>query len=333
MTGDTLDQLPPPPGAAAPPRDGAAVAVRGLVKRYGDLRAVDHLDLDVPAGGVFGLIGPNGAGKTTTMLSIVTLLTPDSGTVEVFGHDPVVDQREVRRIVGYMPDFFGLYEGLTCEEYLDFFAAAYGLDTDARRAQVRDLLELVEMSHKATTDVSGLSRGMQQRMSLARALVHDPELLVLDEPASGLDPRARVELREIMLELSRQGHTILVSSHILAELEEMCDRVGIIEAGKVLAQGTPAEIRDKMQTALTITLRVLGGDPALEQATAVAARHGATAMTRLGPALRFELAGSEEAAADLLADLVDAGVRVVDYREDRGGLERLFLSVTKGVVR
>ena len=328
---DVLDHDPPVPAA---PRNGdAAVVVRDLVKRYGDLHAVDHLDLDVPTGGVFGLIGPNGAGKTTTMLSIVTLLTPDSGTVEVFGHDPVAEQRQVRSLVGYMPDFFGLYEGLTCAEYLDFFASAYGLDADARRRQVRDLLELVEMSHKATTDVSGLSRGMQQRMSLARALVHDPDLLVLDEPASGLDPRARVELREIMLELARQGRTILVSSHILAELEEMCDRVGIIEAGKVLAQGTPAEIREKMQTALTITLRVLGGDEPLERAAGVATRHGATALTNLGAALRFELAGTEEVAADLLADLISEGIRVVDYREDRGGLERLFLSVTKGVVR
>jgi ABC-2 type transport system ATP-binding protein len=267
------------------------------------------------------------------MLALATLLVPDEGTMAVFGRDPVTEPRAVRRLVGYMPDFFGLYDGLTCAEYLDFFASAYGVDPVARQQQVADLLELVEMSHKATTDVSGLSRGMQQRMSLARSLVNDPDLLILDEPASGLDPRARVELREIMLELARQGHTILVSSHILAELEEMCDRVGIIEAGKVLAQGTPAEIRDKLQTALTITLRVLGGEPALEQASTIATRHGATALTRLGPALRFELAGSEEGAADLLAALVGAGVRVVDFREDRGGLERLFLSVTKGVVR
>ncbi|HEX9765665.1 MAG TPA: ABC transporter ATP-binding protein, partial [Nitriliruptorales bacterium] len=158
-----------------------AVKVRGLVKRYGRLYAVDHLDLDVPSGGVFGLIGPNGAGKTTTMLSIVTLLIPDEGTIEVFGRDPLSEQREVRRMVGYMPDFFGVYEGLTCDEYLDFFASAYGLEAAERRRQVADLLELVELSHKADTDVSGLSRGMQQRLSLARALVHDPDVLVLDE--------------------------------------------------------------------------------------------------------------------------------------------------------
>jgi ABC-2 type transport system ATP-binding protein len=330
---------PPPPGPAtaadAPPSADPtlAVRVRGLVKRYGDLRAVDELDLDVPDGGIFGLIGPNGAGKTTTMLSVVTLLEPDAGTIEVYGHDPRSDQREVRRAVGYMPDFFGLYDGLSCAEYLDFFASAYGLGAAERHQQVSDLLELVELGHKADTDVSGLSRGMQQRLSLARALVHDPRLLVLDEPASGLDPRARVELREILMELSRLGHTILVSSHILAELEEMCDRVGIIEAGKVLAQGTSDEIRSTLRASMTVTIRMLGGEPAREQATAIASRHGALQPTVVNGALRVEVAGGQDAVADLLAALIAEGVRVVDFREESGGLERLFLSVTKGIVR
>lgn len=310
-----------------------AVEVRGLTKRYGPLRAVDELSLDVPEGGVFGLIGPNGAGKTTTMLAIVTLLEPDRGTIRVYGHDPRTDQREVRRAVGYMPDFFGLYDGLTCSEYLAFFAAAYGLTAEERRVQIRDLLQLVELDHKADTDVSGLSRGMQQRLSLARALVHDPRLLVLDEPASGLDPRARVELREILLELSRQGRTILVSSHILAELEEMCDRVGIIEAGRVLAQGTPQEIRATLAATLTVTVRVLGGADALDRTAAVIAARGGTNVQAVGGGLRCELAGGPEAAADLLGDLVGAGVRVTDFREESGGLERLFLSVTRGIVR
>ena len=323
--------------ASSPPEGSVvtdlAVEVRGLTKRYGDLRAVDDLSLEVPEGGVFGLIGPNGAGKTTTMLAIVTLLEPDAGTIRVYGHDPRTDQREVRRAVGYMPDFFGLYDGLTCAEYLDFFAAAYGLSAEERHAQVRDLLQLVELDHKAGTDVSGLSRGMQQRLSLARALVHDPRLLVLDEPASGLDPRARVELREILLELSRQDRTILVSSHILAELEEMCDRVGIIEAGKVLAQGTPEEIRAPLAAALTVTIRVLGGIEALDRTSAVVSAHGGTGLEIVGGGLRCELAGGPEAAADLLAELVGAGIRVTDFREESGGLERLFLSVTRGIVR
>ncbi len=311
----------------------AAVTVRGLVKAYGRVRAVDQLDLDVPRGGIFGLIGPNGAGKTTTMLAVVTLLVPDSGTVEVFGADPRHDPGAVRRQVGYMPDFFGLYDGLTCREYLDFFASAYDLTGAERRAQVDDLLELVELSHKADTDTSGLSRGMQQRLSLARALVHDPELLVLDEPASGLDPRARVELREIMRQLTRLGHTILVSSHILAELEEICDRVGIIEAGRVLAAGTTDELRQSVAAATSVTVRVLGGEPARERAVAVASGAGAVQAASGGGTLRFEVPGGEDAAAALLASLVQAGVRVVDFREEAGGLERLFLTLTRGVQR
>ena len=309
------------------------MTVRGLVKTYGRVRAVDGLDLDVPRGGIFGLIGPNGAGKTTTMLAIVTLLVPDAGTVAVLGADPQQDAQAVRRHVGYMPDFFGLYDGLTCREYLDFFASAYDLTGAARRAQVDDLLELVELSHKADTDTSGLSRGMQQRLSLARALVHDPELLVLDEPASGLDPRARVELREILRELTRLGHTILVSSHILAELEEICDRVGIIEAGTVLAQGTTDELRRTVAEATSVTVRVLGGDDARARAVSVASGAGAVQVPSGGGTLRFEVPGGEQAAAALLADLVQAGIRVVDFREEAGGLERLFLTLTRGVQR
>ncbi|GGI02694.1 ABC transporter ATP-binding protein [Egicoccus halophilus] len=317
--------VPPPPPAAA-------VTVRGLTKRYGDLAAVDGLDLDVPRGGVFGLVGPNGAGKTTTMLATVTLLRPDEGRIDVLGHDPVTDPRAVRGVVGYVPDTFGLYDGLSCREYLDFFAAAYEVPREGRAAQVDALLELVELSHKAATDVAGLSRGMQQRLSLARGLVHDPQVLVADEPASGLDPRARVELREIVKELAVQGVTIVISSHILAELDELCDRVAIVEAGKVLAQGTADEIRGAVQASSTVTVRVLGGEDALAVAATLAAGTGALVTPEEGR-LRCEVVGGEAAAAELLRTLVVGGVRVTDFREDRGGLERLFLSVTQGVVR
>ena len=307
-----------------------AVRVRGLVKRYGRLVAVDHLDLDVPSGSVVGLIGPNGAGKTTTMSAITTLLHPDQGTIEVFGHDPLTDPRAVRRVVGWMPDFFGLYEGLTCAEYLDFFAAAYRVRPAQRRARVRDLLELVDLAPKSETDVAGLSRGMQQRLGLARTLVHDPQLLVLDEPASGLDPRARIDLREILLELARQGKTILISSHILAELGELCDRVAIVQNGRVLAQGTPDEIRAGSRTARSVHARLLGGTDEVQRAVAVAQEAGARNAVGQGPSLFAELTGGEEAAADLLAALVGAGLRVVSFAERDGGLERLFLSVTQG---
>jgi ABC-2 type transport system ATP-binding protein len=319
--------------AVPAPVTGYAVRVAGLTKTYGDVRAVDGLTLDVPVGGVYGLIGPNGAGKTTTMQALVTLLVPDAGRMLVCGHDPLADPISVRRAVGWMPDFFGLYDGLTCAEYLDFFASAYGLGAARRGAQVADLLELVELSHKADTDTAGLSRGMQQRLSLARALVHDPQLLVLDEPASGLDPRARVDLRDIIRALAGMGHTILVSSHILAELQEICDRVAIIEAGRVLAAGTADEIRAGVAARSSVTLRVLGGETARHRAIAVAAGAGAVHTPDRSGTLRFEFAGTDEAAADLLTALVEAGIRVVDYREESGGLEALFLSVTRGVVR
>ena len=307
-----------------------AVRVRGLVKRYGRLVAVDHLDLDVPVGSVVGLIGPNGAGKTTTMSAITTLLTPDEGVIEVFGHDPIRHPREVRGIVGWMPDFFGLYDGLTCTEYLDFFAGAYKVPMTVRRDRVRDLLELVDLTDKRDTDVAGLSRGMQQRLGLARTLVHDPALLVLDEPASGLDPRARIDLREILLELSRQGKTILISSHILAELGELCDRVAIVQAGRVLAQGTPDEIRASSRATRSIHARVLGGPDEVQRAVNVARDAGALNAVGQGPSLFAELTGGEESAADLLTALIGANLRIVSFAERDGGLERLFLQVTGG---
>ena len=322
MTAPVL--APELPREPSPP----AVVVRNLVKRYGPVAAVDGLNLDVPEGSVVGLIGPNGAGKTTTMLAIASLLIPDQGSVSVFGADPVRHPRDVRGMVGWMPDFFGIYEGLTCLEYLDFFAAAYGVGAAQRRQRATDLLELVDLSHKRDTDVAGLSRGMQQRLGLARTLVHDPRLLVLDEPASGLDPRARVELREILIELSRQGKTILISSHILAELAELCDRVAIVESGRVLAQGTPDEIRTASQATTVVLLRVLGGPDQVDEAIRVAKLEGALHAEHAGAGVSVELSGGQEAAADLLVALIAAGLRVISFTERDGGLERLFLSVT-----
>jgi ABC-2 type transport system ATP-binding protein len=315
------------------PAPEPAVRIRGLVKRYGRLAAVDRLDLDVPAGSIFGLIGPNGAGKTTTMQCLATLLPYDAGTVEVFGHDPMRAPREVRRLIGWMPDFFGLYDGLSCVEYLDFFAATYRLPAAERRRRVADLLELVDLTHKGADDVANLSRGMQQRLSLARTLVHDPRLLVLDEPASGLDPRARVDLREILLELGRQGKSVVISSHILPELGDLCDRVAIIEAGRMLAQGTQDEIRARARAVTTVSARVLGGPEALGRAVEVAAAHGGIGPRAEGDRLIAQLPGGDEATADLLAALVGAGLRVAAYTEESGGLERLFLAVTQGIVR
>lgn len=311
---------------------GTAVEVVGLRKRYGRFPAIDGLDLHVPEGGVVGLIGPNGAGKTTTMLILATLLQPDAGQVRVFGVNPLRSPRDVRALVGWMPDFFGLYDGLTVEEYLDFFAAAYRLHGAQRRRRVADLLELVELGHKRSTDVRGLSRGMQQRLGLARCLVHSPRLVILDEPASGLDPRARVDLREVLRELARQGTTILLSSHILAELAELVDRIAVLEAGRVVAQGTLEELQRASRPRARVSLRVLGGHEALGHAGGIAAAAGATSQHVDGHSLHLELPGGDEAAADLLCDLVTAGVRVASYTEVTAGLEQLFLDVTDGVV-
>ena len=287
----------------------AAVEVRGLTKRYGDLFAVADLDLTIAPGTVFGLIGPNGAGKSTTFLVLASLLRPTSGTVRVAGVDPVADPRGVRARLGYMPDVMGVYDGLRVDEYLQFFAAAYRVPRATWPGLVDSLLELVDLTGKRGAMVNSLSRGMKQRLSLARALVHDPDVLVLDEPASGLDPRARVELRGLLAELAAMGKTIVISSHILAELEEMCDEVGIMEAGRLLAVGTPRSIGDRVGSGRRIRVRLAGGE--VEEHTV----------------------GSEEEQRDLLARLVAAGRPVVEFTETSSGLEELFLRVTKGDVR
>ena len=311
----------------------AAVETIALRKTYGSLVAIDHLDLRVPAGTIYGLIGPNGAGKTTTFSVLSTLLTPTSGAASIMGHDPVEDPVEVRRVLGYMPDFFGVYDDVKVREYLDFFAAAYRLPASSRRAVVSDLLELVDLSHKAESFVDSLSRGMKQRLGLARALVHDPKVLILDEPASGLDPRARVELRELMLELQRMGKTVLISSHILSELEEVCTYIGILEAGRLLVQGRPSEIAMTGQGGRNFRVRL--ADPAAGPAAiaALAAHEGVSLPAEAEGAVTFLLSGDDSAAAAVLADLVGAGLSVVEFREVTTGLEELFMQVTKGVVQ
>jgi ABC-2 type transport system ATP-binding protein len=286
-----------------------AVRVEGLTKRYGDLFAVRDLDLTVPRGAIFGLIGPNGAGKSTTFLALASLLTPTSGRVEVAGCDPAVDPRGVRAKLGYMPDVMGVYDNLRVHEYLAFFAGAYRLPRASWPGLIDGLLELVDLAGKHDAMVDSLSRGMKQRLSLARALVHDPEVLVLDEPASGLDPRARVELRELLVELRAMGKTVVVSSHILAELEEMCTEVAIMEAGRLLAVGTPRSIGDQLGGGRTIRVRLAGGE------------------------VQEHAVSSEDDQRALLARLVAEGVPVLEFTETSSGLEDLFLRITKGVVQ
>ncbi len=244
-TAEPLDsKLPPAPSSPPPPSlpKPPAIATRALTRSYGPLIALDHLSLTLESGDVFGFIGPNGAGKSTTMKILAGLLAPSSGQAQILGRDVASNGDFVRRNVGYMPDAFGVYEDLKVTEYLEFFASAYAIPRRQRRTIVNDVLELTDLKYKQDALVDSLSRGMQQRLGLARVLVHDPPVLLLDEPASGLDPRARIEIRELLKELQRLGKTIMVSSHILSELGEFCNKLGIIERGKLIIQGTIGEL-------------------------------------------------------------------------------------------
>ena len=304
------------------------VEFSGVEKRYGDVVALGGVDLAIPEGSITGLIGPNGAGKTTSMLVMSTLLERDGGTVTVAGVDPETDPQAVRRQLGWMPDFFGFYDSLTTREYLDFFAAAQRIKTARRPAIISDLLELVDLTDKIDADVNSLSRGMKQRLSLARALVHDPHLLILDEPASGLDPRARVQLRELIAELSRLGKTVIISSHILAELEGICSHMAVIDDGVVKAQGSMDEIRAAATGSRRVAARV--PDDRVDEAISVlTSAHDVTDVVVEKGALGFLLAGDDQASAGQLAGLVAAGVPVFEWRVEAAGLEELFMHLTR----
>ncbi len=297
-------------------------------KRYGETVALDRIDLEIPAGSITGLIGPNGAGKTTSMLIMSTLLSRDGGRVSVAGHDPLTDPRAVRRMLGYMPDFFGFYESLTAGEYLDFFGAAQGIKPARRPAVVSDLLALVDLEDKVDADVNGLSRGMKQRLSLARALLHDPEILVLDEPASGLDPRARVHLRELIAELARLGKTIVISSHILAELEGICSHMVIVDGGTVRAHGDLDDIRGLLVVSRRVSARV--PDDRIEELEDLASGHPDVAEVSVERGVvRMVLKGADDVSAALLAGVVARGVPVFEWRTESAGLEELFLQLTE----
>ena len=318
------------------------IETRGLTKRYGDLIAVEDLNLEVEEGAVFGFVGPNGAGKTTTMRILATVLRPTEGEAWVAGRSVLREQRDVRQIIGYMPDFFGVYGDMKVWEYLDFFAACYEIPTAIRRRLVEDLLELVDLAHRRAEAVDALSRGMKQRLCLARALVHDPQVLILDEPASGLDPRARVEMRELLRELQAMGKTIFVSSHILSEIEEVCTHIGILEAGRLVATGTLGEIRRRVQAQRVVVLGLLGeaGEVKGQPIGAIQAWlmdqpgvSGVKPVARNGEGhLHFAFSGDDAALARLLADLVDAGFPVLQFREEPSDLEDVFMRLTEGIV-
>jgi len=306
------------------------VAARGLVKRYDRTVAVAGLDLEVDAGEIFGLVGPNGAGKTTTLRMLATLLVPTAGDAEIAGESITRNPSAARRVLGFMPDVFGVYDDMKVWEYLDFFARCYGLNAPRRRQMIGDLLDLVDLSDKRDTYVQGLSRGMQQRLCLAHALVHDPQVLLLDEPASGLDPRARVELRELLRELRSLGKTILISSHILPELEELCTSVAIVDRGQVLAQGRVADIERRLRSGAVLRIRVLGDGEVVDAARThfAADPEVASAAILTDGTIELGFRGDDAASARLLRDAVAAGLPVVTFARAASDLEELFLQVT-----
>ena len=308
----------------------AIVRTEGLVKRYATTLAVAGVDLSVEAGEIFGIVGPNGAGKSTTLKILATLLQPTSGLAEIGGWSVTRNPDQVRRVLGFMPDVFGVYDDMKVWEYLDFFGRCYGLSAATRRRTIGDLLELVDLADKRDDYVQSLSRGMEQRLCLAHALVHDPQVLLLDEPASGLDPRARVELRELLRELRNLGKTILISSHILPELEELCTSVAIVDRGQVLAQGKVSDIERRLRFGAVLRVRVLAEGEALEAARARLAADSDVATAEILDDGTIELGfrGDDAASARLLSEVVRDGLPVVTFARAASDLEELFLQVT-----
>ncbi len=311
------------------------IETHGLVKRFGKLTAVDDLSLRVARGSIYGFVGPNGAGKTTTMRILTTLLTPTAGEAYVAGYSVTDYPREVRRAIGYMPDFFGVYDDMKVWEYLDFFAACYEIPERERPKLIDDLLALVDLTHRRDDMVEELSRGMKQRLSLARTLAHDPEVLILDEPASGLDPRARIEIRELLVEMARMGKTIFFSSHILADVAEICTHLGIIESGRMVVQGTVEEIRS--QLSLTREIRITLLDRVDEAKETLRQIDGVVEVRDLPDdrgrkRIRVDFNGDDTSISALLQALSTRGIPVVNFSEQTRDLEAVFMRATKGVV-
>lgn len=304
------------------------IEIKGLSKSFGNFQALKGIDLSIKKGTVFGFVGPNGAGKSTTMSILATLMIPTSGYAKVDGIDVTEHPHLVRRKIGYMPDFFGVYDQLKTDEYLHFYGASYGLTKPERDVLIPQLLELVNLSDKREAYVDSLSRGMKQRLCLARSLVHDPELLILDEPASGLDPRARIEMREILKELKSMGKTIIISSHILPELAEMVDEIGVIEHGEMIAVGNISNIQQQLMAKRLITIKLVNGQ---EQLKAFLSDHALVqGMFIDGASVQVQFSGNDDEQATLLRSIIEAGYPVVAFQEAQTDLEDIFLAITRG---
>jgi ABC-2 type transport system ATP-binding protein len=308
------------------------ISIEGLTKQYGNMQALKDVSFSIGEGSIFGFVGPNGAGKSTTIKILATLLTPTSGHAYINGVDVTKNPKEVRRLIGYMPDFFGVYDRLKVTEYLDFYASCYHVPTNKRRGIIMDLLELTDLSFKADAYVDSLSRGMKQRLCLARCLVHDPKVLLLDEPASGLDPRARVEMRELLRELRNMGKSIIVSSHILPELAEMCDQIGIIESGELKAFGSVEEITSRLNQDKLIRIAIHG--PKQQGLNLIEQNPWVRGVTDTDEGmLQISFTGDASEQTKLLATLVAGGVPVLSFTEVNNSLEDLFMRITEGVVQ
>lgn len=313
--------------------DGPVLVLDRLTKKYGDFTALDSLSLELGRGQILGFIGPNGAGKTTTIRILVGQLRPTSGKAFIAGVDCTEDSRSIKRLVGYMPDTFASYDNMRVREYLDFFGAAFGIEPARRLQRLDEVMETTGCAYLRDRFLESLSHGMRQRVGLARTLLHDPPVLILDEPAGGLDPLARIELREVLLRLARAGKTLIVTSHILPELSRVCDRVAIINHGRLLALGTVEDILRQVRQERLIEVQLASADD-VPGAVAVITQH-VEPVSGVVPApaeasVRFRTRASEDDMGRLLAALIQAGVRVNQFREEVADLEDTFLSITKG---
>jgi len=306
------------------------IEIKDFSKSYGDFLAVNHLNLHIQKGEIFGFIGPNGAGKSTTIRFLATLLKASQGEGFIGGFSVTKQPLEVRRTIGYMPDSFGVYEGMRVWEFLDFFSVAYQISQTRRKQVLSDVLELLDLTHKRDDYVSGLSRGMKQRLCLAKTLVHDPPVLILDEPASGLDPRARLEIKALLKELQSMGKTILISSHILSELADCCSSIGIIERGQLLMAGPIQEIYDRIQDHRQIHMKILEG---MDRAIRLLQNHSNTLdIQPFEDRILLRFSGSDDDLSALLESLLLEKVRVLEFSEKEPTLEEVFMQVTKGLV-
>jgi len=309
----------------------AVIEITALVRHFGDVHAVQDVSFSVDKGQVLGFIGPNGAGKTTTMRILATLDTPTGGDARVGPFSVVDDPEAVRRLVGFMPDYAGVYANTTVGEYLDFFARAHDLRGEARRKAVAHIIDFMSIGDLRDRHVESLSKGLKQRVALGRAIVHDPEVLILDEPAANLDPRARIEFRTLIRELAADGKTILLSSHILTELAEMCDAVAVIEQGRILATGTVQEILERVRKRRVLSVRVAGTPSSLERM--LIEHPGVINVHEVGDRLQFEFEGGDAEQVQLIGRLVAGGIPILEFTAHGADLEDLFIEITQGRVQ